>query len=70
MIFDIVIRPEIKNIIPSCKMARNVLPTIPVDFVKLEKSFFLVTVPGLLIDAWVEVIVPPLSALLARAHGD
>ncbi len=51
-------------------MARNILPAVTMDLMKIEKAFFLVVVPRLLVYSWVEVIVPPFATLLACSHGN
>lgn len=47
-------------------MSRDVFPAVAMQLVELEKALFLLSVPGLLVDCRVEVVVPPLATLLAR----
>jgi hypothetical protein len=51
-------------------MARNIFPAIAVQLMQIEKLFFFLVVPRLLVNSWVEMIIPPLTALLASADGD
>ena len=55
--------------VPSCEMSGDVLPAIAVQLVELEKAFLFVTVPRLLIDCRIEVVVPSFSALLPRPQA-
>lgn len=51
-------------------MPGYILPAIAVQLVQVEEPLLLIIVPRLLVDRGVEVIIPPLSALLARADGN
>lgn len=55
-------------------MPRDFTPTRPVSFEELHNLHVFVQAPLLLDDLWVQMVVPPLSALLANApretHGD
>lgn len=51
-------------------MPGDILPAIAVQLMQVEQPLLLIVVPRLLVDRRVEVIIPSLSALLARADGN
>jgi hypothetical protein len=51
-------------------MVRNIFPAIAVQLMQIEKLLFFLVVPRLLVESWIEVVIPPLTALFASAGGD
>ena len=51
-------------------MPGDILPAITVQLMQVEQPLLLIIVPWLLVDRRIEVIIPSLSALLARADGN
>ena len=53
--------------LPALEQLGNIRPLVPVNFVCVEYDDLLLTVDRRLFDAWIEVVVPSFSALLAGA---
>lgn len=65
MVFDVIVGSGVRGFLPSIKLFRNILPSISMQFVHLEQFDFLLAAPRQLVHAGVQMVVPPLSALLA-----